>query len=49
MTAQATAAVTAAPAAIDAAFVKQRARALGADLVGIASAATLNAFPPDPR
>ena len=29
--------------------VKARARALGADLVGIASAATLNAFPPDPR
>src|SRR5689334_17465628 len=34
---------------MDAAQVKQRARALGADLVGIASAATLNAFPPDPR
>jgi ferredoxin len=33
----------------DAAAVKARARALGADLVGIASAATLNAFPPDPR
>ena len=32
-----------------AAQVKARARALGADLVGIASAATLNAFPPDPR
>ncbi len=29
--------------------VKARARALGADLVGIASARTLNAFPPDPR
>jgi ferredoxin len=29
--------------------VKERARALGADLVGIASAQTLNAFPPDPR
>jgi epoxyqueuosine reductase QueG len=28
--------------------VKQRAKALGADLVGIASAAVLNAFPPDP-
>ena len=37
------------PPKFDAAFVKQRARALGADLVGIASAATLNAFPPDPR
>ncbi|MEJ0071821.1 MAG: hypothetical protein WDO24_27350 [Pseudomonadota bacterium] len=34
---------------MDAAQVKQHARALGADLVGIASAATLNAFPPDPR
>lgn len=34
---------------MDAAQVKERARALGADLVGIASAATLNAFPPDPR
>ena len=34
---------------LDAAAVKARARALGADLVGIASAATLNAFPPDPR
>ena len=32
-----------------AAQVKARALALGADLVGIASAATLNAFPPDPR
>ena len=29
--------------------VKRRARELGADLVGIASAADLNAFPPDPR
>src|ERR1700739_1563246 len=29
--------------------VKDRARRLGADLCGIASAATLNAFPPDPR
>src|SRR5258708_39594967 len=34
---------------MDAAAVKQRARELGADLVGIASAASLNAFPPDPR
>src|SRR5215813_7518562 len=34
---------------LDAAEVKRRARELGADLVGIASAATLNAFPPDPR
>src|SRR6187401_3372035 len=33
----------------DAAAVKRRAKELGADLVGIASAATLNAFPPDPR
>ncbi len=33
----------------NAAFVKKRARELGADLVGVASAATLNAFPPDPR
>lgn len=33
----------------DAAWVKRRAKELGADLVGIASAATLNAFPPDPR
>src|ERR1700691_3707591 len=33
----------------DAALVKRRAKELGADLVGIASAATLNAFPPDPR
>ena len=37
------------PRTIDAAHVKARALALGADLVGIASAATLNAFPPDPR
>lgn len=36
-------------ATITAAMVKERARALGADLVGIASARTLNAFPPDPR
>src|SRR5215467_14226495 len=34
---------------MDAAAVKERAKALGADLVGIAGAATLNAFPPDPR
>jgi epoxyqueuosine reductase QueG len=33
----------------DAARVKRRAKALGADLVGIASADALNAFPPDPR
>src|SRR4051794_37810109 len=39
------------PAAIEpnATSVKKRARELGADLVGIASAKTLNAFPPDPR
>jgi ferredoxin len=35
-------------AAITAACVKGRARELGADLVGIASAQILNAFPPDP-
>jgi ferredoxin len=35
--------------AITAAGVKARARELGTDLVGIASAQTLNAFPPDPR
>jgi epoxyqueuosine reductase QueG len=46
---------SAAPAAmggrdrLDAETVKSYARGLGADLVGIASAATLNAFPPDPR
>lgn len=34
---------------IDARAVKARAKALGADLVGIVSADTLNAFPPDPR
>jgi len=34
---------------VDAAEVKRRAKELGADLCGIASAATLNAFPPDPR
>jgi ferredoxin len=33
---------------ITADVVKRRAKALGADLVGIASANTLNAFPPDP-
>jgi epoxyqueuosine reductase QueG len=35
-------------AAMDAAEVKALARELGADLVGIASAATLNQYPPDP-
>jgi epoxyqueuosine reductase QueG len=34
---------------LDAAAVKRRAKELGADLCGIASAHTLNAFPPDPR
>src|SRR6202453_2222898 len=34
---------------LNAAFVKKRGKELGADLGGIASAATLNAFPPDPR
>jgi epoxyqueuosine reductase QueG len=34
---------------MDAAAVKALAKELGADLVGIASAATLNAFPPDPK
>jgi epoxyqueuosine reductase QueG len=34
---------------VDAAGVTRRATELGADLCGIASAATLNAFPPDPR
>jgi epoxyqueuosine reductase QueG len=33
---------------VTAEMVKTRARALGADLVGIADAAILNAFPPDP-
>jgi ferredoxin len=33
----------------DSKAVKRRALELGADLAGIASAATLNAFPPDPR
>jgi hypothetical protein len=37
------------PGPVDAAAVKRRAKELGADLCGIASAATLNAFPPDPR
>src|SRR6516165_4328194 len=35
--------------AISAESVKARTRELGADLVGIASAQVLNAFPPDPR
>jgi len=34
---------------LDAALVKEKATELGADLVGIASAETLNAFPPDPK
>src|SRR5207245_6590698 len=34
---------------LDSRAVKRRALELGADLAGIASAATLNAFPPDPR
>ena len=34
---------------MDSAEVKRLARSLGADLVGVASAATLNAFPPDPK
>ncbi len=34
---------------MDAAEIKQLARELGADLVGIAGAETLNAFPPDPK
>jgi len=34
---------------LDAAAVKQLAKSLGADLVGIASAEVLNRFPPDPR
>lgn len=37
------------PTPLDAAYVKRRAKELGADLVGIASADMLNAFPPDPR
>jgi epoxyqueuosine reductase QueG len=35
-------------AAVTTDLVKERARALGADLVGVAGAAILNAFPPDP-
>jgi len=34
---------------MDSATVKQWASDLGADMVGIASAKTLNEFPPDPR
>lgn len=34
---------------LDPQLVKDKAKAFGADLVGIASAATLNAFPPDPK
>lgn len=34
---------------LDAKFVKEKAKALGADLVGIVSADTLNEFPPDPK
>ena len=34
---------------MDAAEVKRLGKALGADMIGIASAKTLNAFPPDPR
>ena len=34
---------------MNSADVKKLARELGADLVGIAGAKTLNAFPPDPR
>ncbi|MCZ7565443.1 MAG: hypothetical protein M5U08_18010 [Burkholderiales bacterium] len=37
------------PRKITSAYVKERALALGAHLVGIAAAAKLNAFPPDPR
>jgi epoxyqueuosine reductase QueG len=48
-TAGATAAPARGAAPPDAARVKARALELGAHLVGIASAATLNAFPPDPR
>src|SRR5262245_45968339 len=36
-------------APVSSSLVKQRAKELGADLCGIASAAALNAFPPDPR
>lgn len=34
---------------LTAAWVKEKAYALGADLVGIASAANMNANPPDPK
>ncbi|MEC7488792.1 MAG: hypothetical protein VYA17_04300, partial [Pseudomonadota bacterium] len=34
---------------LDANIVKKKAKALGADLVGIVSADTLNQFPPDPK
>ena len=34
---------------LDATLVKETAKTFGADLVGIASAATLNEFPPDPK
>ena len=34
---------------LDATLVKETAKKFGADLVGIASAATLNEFPPDPK
>lgn len=34
---------------LDASTVKEMAKSFGADLVGIASAETLNAFPPDPK
>ena len=34
---------------LDASTVKERARAFGADLVGVVSADTLNRFPPDPK
>lgn len=34
---------------LDASTVKEMARSFGADLVGVASAETLNAFPPDPK
>jgi len=34
---------------LDATVVKEKAKALGADLVGVVSAKTLNDFPPDPK
>ena len=34
---------------LDAAAVKEKARALGADLIGIADGAVMDAYPPDPR